>query len=250
VNPANHPLQFSHPTTSDRMGHRLPLLFIRLLKESAFRQHPARPRPANELPRRNLESTRRFLEADFAPRFFLKTAPWMVGAFHDPAAILVYLSTTASTLSKGSGCATCHVPVEPMPLMYQENSPADEMGALEFHRNPENSHPVPKDQVFNMAYEAPVSRMNSRPRRSVLVKEYKIAGRGTAHQLLHVVTGKFLDFAAYQKSLLAAPKGPLGPGAASRAVDSRSSFREYWPVNSRSRPRSGNDPQGRREFWN
>lgn len=54
-------------------------------------------------------------------------------------------------VAKGIGCASCHGPVDKMPLMYQENTLR--MGwCLECHRNPE-AFIRPKDQVFNMNYD-------------------------------------------------------------------------------------------------
>ncbi len=74
-------------------------------------------------------------------------------------------------VAKGVGCATCHGPVDRMPLMYQENS-LQMRWCLECHRNPAK-YVRPKDQVFNMAYERPADDPGLGER---LVKEYKIAG--------------------------------------------------------------------------
>lgn len=74
-------------------------------------------------------------------------------------------------VAKGVGCATCHGPVDRMPLMYQENS-LQMSWCLECHRNPAK-YVRPKDQVFNMAYERPANDPGLGER---LVKEYKIAG--------------------------------------------------------------------------
>ncbi len=74
-------------------------------------------------------------------------------------------------VAKGVGCATCHGPVDKMPLMYQENS-LQMSWCLDCHRNPAK-FVRPKDQVFNMAYERPSGDPGLGER---LVKEYKIAG--------------------------------------------------------------------------
>ena len=74
-------------------------------------------------------------------------------------------------VAKGVGCATCHGPVDKMPLMYQQNS-LQMSWCLECHRNPAK-FVRPKDQVFNMAYERPSNDPGLGER---LVKEYKIAG--------------------------------------------------------------------------
>jgi len=54
---------------------------------------------------------------------------------------------------QGVGCATCHGPVDQMPLMYQAKSLLMEW-CLECHRAPENFL-RPREEVFNMAYQAP-----------------------------------------------------------------------------------------------
>ena len=54
-------------------------------------------------------------------------------------------------VNKGIGCATCHGPVDKMPLMYQENTLR--MGwCLTCHRNPEQFI-RPREQVLNMNYD-------------------------------------------------------------------------------------------------
>ena len=73
-------------------------------------------------------------------------------------------------VAKGVGCATCHGPVDRMPLMYQENS-LQMSWCLECHRNPAKFI-RPKDQVFNMAYQRPADDPGLGER---LVQEYKIA---------------------------------------------------------------------------
>src|SRR5579862_6294339 len=56
-------------------------------------------------------------------------------------------------VNKGVGCATCHGPVDKMPLMYQYNSLQMEW-CLDCHRAPEK-YLRPKSEVFNMAYRVP-----------------------------------------------------------------------------------------------
>jgi len=58
-------------------------------------------------------------------------------------------------VNKGVGCATCHGPVNQMPLMYQESSMRMEW-CLECHRATEKFL-RPKDQVFNMNYQQPTT---------------------------------------------------------------------------------------------
>jgi hypothetical protein len=56
-------------------------------------------------------------------------------------------------VAKGVGCATCHGPVNKMPLMYEAYSLRMEW-CLNCHRDPAK-YLRPRDQVFNMNYEAP-----------------------------------------------------------------------------------------------
>lgn len=72
---------------------------------------------------------------------------------------------------KGVGCATCHGRVDKMPLMYQKAS-LQMSWCLDCHRNPEK-YVRPRDQVYNMAWEAPANDPGLGKR---LVQEYKIAG--------------------------------------------------------------------------
>jgi hypothetical protein len=71
---------------------------------------------------------------------------------------------------QGVGCATCHGPVDKMPLMYQYASLQMEW-CLECHRQPERFI-RPRDQVFNMEWEPPADDPGLGAR---LVKEYGIA---------------------------------------------------------------------------
>ena len=56
-------------------------------------------------------------------------------------------------VSKGIGCASCHGPVDRMPLTFQAHSLQMEW-CLDCHRAPDK-YLRPKDQVFNMRYEFP-----------------------------------------------------------------------------------------------
>jgi hypothetical protein len=56
-------------------------------------------------------------------------------------------------INKGVGCASCHGPVNEMPLMYAENSLQMEW-CLNCHREPEKFL-RPKEEVFNMTYHQP-----------------------------------------------------------------------------------------------
>src|SRR5215467_13448994 len=56
-------------------------------------------------------------------------------------------------INKGVGCNTCHGPVDQMPLMYQYASLQMEF-CLDCHRAPEK-YLRPREEVFNMRYEAP-----------------------------------------------------------------------------------------------
>ncbi len=56
-------------------------------------------------------------------------------------------------VNKGIGCATCHGRVDEMPLVWKEE-PLFMKWCLDCHRNPEEFI-RPREEVFNMAYEAP-----------------------------------------------------------------------------------------------
>ncbi len=56
-------------------------------------------------------------------------------------------------IAKGVGCATCHGQVDQMPLVRQVATLQMEW-CIDCHRQPEK-YLRPKDQVFNMAYQAP-----------------------------------------------------------------------------------------------
>jgi hypothetical protein len=72
---------------------------------------------------------------------------------------------------QGVGCATCHGRVDQMPLMYQAQPML--MGwCLECHLAPEKFL-RPREEVFNMAYEAPANQTELGLR---LKKDYRISG--------------------------------------------------------------------------
>jgi hypothetical protein len=56
-------------------------------------------------------------------------------------------------INKGVGCATCHGPVDRMPLMYNYASLQMEW-CLDCHRSPDK-YLRPREEVFNMRYEQP-----------------------------------------------------------------------------------------------
>jgi hypothetical protein len=71
---------------------------------------------------------------------------------------------------QGVGCATCHGQIDQMPLTYQATSMQMEW-CLECHRTPEQFL-RPRDQVFNMQYEAPSDQLELGLR---LKREYNVA---------------------------------------------------------------------------
>jgi hypothetical protein len=78
-------------------------------------------------------------------------------------------------VNKGVGCATCHGPVDRMPLMYQEATLMMSW-CVDCHRNPAR-HIRPRDQVYNMAWERPADDPGLGER---LMREYNI---GSVYQL-------------------------------------------------------------------
>src|ERR671913_1845222 len=72
-------------------------------------------------------------------------------------------------VKQGVGCATCHGPVDKMPLMYQY-APLTMQWCLDCHRDP-GAFIRPRDQVFNMAWQPPADDPGLGQR---LVTEYKI----------------------------------------------------------------------------
>jgi len=73
-------------------------------------------------------------------------------------------------VKQGVGCATCHGPVDKMPLVYQATSMQMEW-CLDCHRAPEK-YLRPRNEVFNMAYDAPANQLELG---LALKKEYKVA---------------------------------------------------------------------------
>jgi hypothetical protein len=78
-------------------------------------------------------------------------------------------------VKQGVGCATCHGPVDRMPLVYQQ-APLTMMWCLDCHRDPAK-YVRPRDQVFNMAWQPPADDPELGAR---LVREYQI---GSVEQL-------------------------------------------------------------------
>lgn len=72
-------------------------------------------------------------------------------------------------VNKGIGCATCHGPVNHMPLTWKTSSLT--MGwCLDCHRAPENNI-RPRSEVFNMDYQQPANQAELGAR---LVREYNV----------------------------------------------------------------------------
>ncbi len=72
-------------------------------------------------------------------------------------------------VNKGIGCATCHGRIDQMPLVRKQNTLY--MGwCLDCHNSPEK-FVRPREEVFNMAYQAPANQAEIGLK---LVKEYKI----------------------------------------------------------------------------
>jgi len=74
-------------------------------------------------------------------------------------------------IKQGVGCATCHGPIDKMPLTYQAQSLQMEW-CLDCHRAPEK-YLRPRSEVFNMAYQAPENQLE---RGLELKKEYNVPG--------------------------------------------------------------------------
>ena len=76
-------------------------------------------------------------------------------------------------VNKGVGCATCHGPVDRMPLMWQEQSLQMEW-CLDCHRAPERFL-RPREQVFNMNWRPETDQRSLGLR---LIKQYNIQSAG------------------------------------------------------------------------
>lgn len=72
-------------------------------------------------------------------------------------------------VAKGMGCATCHGPVDKMPLMRKQNT-LYMAWCLDCHNAPEQ-YIRPKDKIMDMAYDPQSLPLAERQK---LVKEYKI----------------------------------------------------------------------------
>jgi hypothetical protein len=73
-------------------------------------------------------------------------------------------------VKQGVGCATCHGPVDRMPLVYQQ-APLTMKWCLDCHRDP-GQFIRPRDQVFNMTWQRPSGDPEFGAR---LVQQYNIA---------------------------------------------------------------------------
>ncbi len=73
-------------------------------------------------------------------------------------------------VAKGVGCTTCHGRVDKMPLMYQAATLQMEW-CVTCHRNPREHSCAARDQVFNVAYEAPA---NQEELGRQLIEDYKV----------------------------------------------------------------------------
>jgi hypothetical protein len=80
----------------------------------------------------------------------------------------VYFNHSAH-VNKGVGCSTCHGRVDKMSFVWQEQSLLMEW-CLECHRAPERFL-RPKDEVYNIAYEAPANQLEVGRQ---LVEEYDV----------------------------------------------------------------------------
>jgi len=74
-------------------------------------------------------------------------------------------------IKQGVGCATCHGPIDKMPLTYQATTLQMDW-CLDCHRAPEK-YLRPRSEVFNMAYQAPENQLELGRE---LKKEYNVAG--------------------------------------------------------------------------
>jgi hypothetical protein len=61
-------------------------------------------------------------------------------------------------LSKGIGCATCHGPVDQMPLLWQEHTLFMKW-CLDCHREPERFI-RPQEELFNLAWQPPANQLD------------------------------------------------------------------------------------------
>ena len=130
-----------------RRRARLPLLSY-VGREVCVRRNPA-DQDLHELPLADLWTTAPILEPVRAS--FRNDTPltWIrVNDLPD----FVYFNHQIH-VRQGVGCATCHGPVDKMPLMYQAESLLMEW-CLDCHRAPEK-YLRPREEVFNMATSSP-----------------------------------------------------------------------------------------------
>ena len=75
-------------------------------------------------------------------------------------------------IKKGIGCATCHGPVNEMPLTWRENT-LHMKWCIDCHRHPEN-YIRPRDQVFSMTWTPAESGTTQAKLGPELLKDYHV----------------------------------------------------------------------------
>jgi len=75
-------------------------------------------------------------------------------------------------VAKGVGCVTCHGPVDRMPLMFQHASLQMEW-CLSCHRDP-GPNLRPREEVFNMNWQAPAAPRQAKALQAKLIKDYGV----------------------------------------------------------------------------
>ncbi len=118
-------------------------------------------------------------------------------------------------VNKGVGCSTCHGRVDEMAYVWQEESLLMEW-CLECHRQPEKFL-RPKDEVYNIAYEAPANQLELGRQ---LVEGIR---RQPAGHLLHVSPMSQDHIPAVPVELETLGRRPGGPGRRATGRASRSS---------------------------
>jgi hypothetical protein len=75
-------------------------------------------------------------------------------------------------IAKGMGCATCHGPVDQMPLMYQE-APLTMEWCIACHRDPAQNV-RPRSEVFNMKWQPPADPLLAAAKRAQWAREVNL----------------------------------------------------------------------------
>ncbi|HSC27309.1 MAG TPA: cytochrome c3 family protein [Vicinamibacterales bacterium] len=156
------PIQFSHAHHVGGMGIDCRYCHTSV-EESAFASIPPTKTCMNC--HSQIWSTAPILEPVRAS--FRENAPLRWTRVHD-LPDFVYFNHSIH-VNKGVGCATCHGPVDRMPLVYQEATLMMSW-CLDCHRNPAR-YIRPKDQVYNMSWQPPADDPGLGER---LVREYNI----------------------------------------------------------------------------